>query len=212
MTDCLCPNAVIRLILLLGLLGLNLLSFSQPALGARSALLVVEQTSRDLLSALDAQREQARRDPRRLYATVRETVGPHIDFARMSRWVLGKYWRDASAAQRARFVDQFRALLIRTYTTALLEYDGQAINYLPQRDAPDAEEVTVRTEIKPTTGLPIPVHYRMALTDGSWKVYDISIDGVSLVTNYRSTFASEIRRGGGLDGLITKLSVRNQAP
>jgi phospholipid transport system substrate-binding protein len=127
----------------------------------------------------------------------------------MSRWVLGKHWREASEGQRVRFVEEFRSLLVRTYATALLEYSNQAVEVLPVRAAPDATDVVVRTEVRQPGAPPIPIQYSMNLEQGDWKVYDVTIDGISLVASYRSTFNAEASRGG-LDRVIALLVERNQ--
>ncbi|WJW74848.1 ABC transporter substrate-binding protein [Thiohalobacter sp. IOR34] len=172
-------------------------------------LQLVKQTSDRMLTVLRAERELLRREPERLYGLVEDIVLPHFDFERMGRWVLGKYWRRATPAQRQRFVEAFRNLLVRTYGTALLEYRDETIRYLPFRMAPDDTRVTVRTEVLRPGGQPIPINYSMYLAANGWKVDDISIDGISLVSNYRSTFAAEIRQHG-LDGLIARLEEMNR--
>jgi phospholipid transport system substrate-binding protein len=128
----------------------------------------------------------------------------------MSRLVLGKHWRRASAEERRQFVEQFRYLLVRTYATAMLDYSEDPIIFLPFRDDVAATETTVRTEVDPPGSNPVPIDYSVYFVNGVWKVYDVSIDGVSLVVNYRSSFANEIRSEGGVAGLIAKLQERNQ--
>jgi phospholipid transport system substrate-binding protein len=195
--------------LLLSLL-LALLLASAPALqAAEGAQQLVIDTSTKVLERLKADREQLQANPDLIYPLVEDLVLPHFDFERMSIWVLGKNWRRADEAQREQFVEQFRTLLVRTYAKALLEYTDQSINYLPFHAEADAKRVTVRTEVHQPGGLAIPIHYSMYLNKaGEWKVYDISVDGVSLVTNYRSSFASEIRRGG-IDKLLERLVAMN---
>jgi phospholipid transport system substrate-binding protein len=127
----------------------------------------------------------------------------------MSRWVLGKYWRQATSDQRTRFTEEFRTLLVRTYAGALLEYSNEEIRYLPMPAVNNAEDVTVRTEFLPKNGIAIPIDYRMHFLNGAWKVYDVTVDGVSLVTNYRGSFASQIREGG-IESVINDLKQRNQ--
>jgi phospholipid transport system substrate-binding protein len=135
---------------------------------------------------------------------------PHVDFQRMSKWVLGKHWRRASIDQREQFVNEFRQLILRTYSTALLEYSEQKVNVLPVRAAADAREVTVRTEIQANQGPVIPIAYDLYLDQNQqWKVYDVTIDGISLISNYRSTFSTQIRRGG-INALLGRLHARNQ--
>jgi len=170
---------------------------------------VVQHASDRMIAALKAERAVIKADPTRLYPLVEEIILPHFDFERMSRWVLGKHWRTASDTQKAAFVNEFRALLVRTYATAMAEYRDQEIFYLPFKAGSAADDATVRSEVRAPGAPPIPVSYSLYLTNNQWKVYDVVIDGVSMVANYRSTFSNEIRQGG-LDGLIAKLVTRNQ--
>ncbi|HEB95597.1 MAG TPA: ABC transporter substrate-binding protein, partial [Sedimenticola thiotaurini] len=128
-----------------------------------------------------------------------------FDFERMSRLALGRHWRKASEQQRQAFVAAFRQLLVRTYATALLNYSDEQIVYKPLRQEPTGKEAVVNTLVSEPGGAPVPIDYRLHLgSDGHWRVYDVIVDGVSLVSNYRSSFGSEIRRRG-MDGLIRKL-------
>lgn len=170
---------------------------------------VVHQTSDRMIAVLKADREAMRADPTRLYPLVEEIVLPHFDFVRMSSWVLGKHWRTASDAQKKNFVQAFRMLLVRIYATAMAEYRDQEIVYLPLKAEPGADDVNVRSEVKMRGGPSIPVAYSLYLKDGAWKVYDVNIDGVSMVANYRTTFSHDIKQGG-LDALIDKLATLNQ--
>jgi phospholipid transport system substrate-binding protein len=177
---------------------------------AESAQLVVSNTTNRMLAVLEREREEIRREPGRIYELVDEIILPHFDFSRMSRWVLGKrYWQGASPAQREQFIHEFRTLLIRTYATALLEYSEQTVEFLPLKAKPDATQVLVRTEVRQPGAFPIPINYRMYLRDGRWRVFDVTIDGISLVENYRGSFAAELRRSGLAD-LIAMLAEKNQ--
>ena len=179
------------------------------ALANTSAQDLVKDTSDQMISAIEAEHDTINEKPEHLYALVEKIVLPHFDFERMSGRVLGKYWRSASDQQKMQFTQEFRTLLIRTYATAMAEYSGQKISYLPLKDVPDATEVTVRTEVEQPGGSPIPISYNLYQKNGDWKVQDVIIDNTSLVANYRSSFASEISRDG-LDALISKLAARNQ--
>lgn len=175
-----------------------------------SAQELVQTQTELMLSTFKAQREQITKDQQLLYKLVDEIVLPHFDFEKMSRWVLGKHWRGATDEQKARFVQEFRTLLVRTYAIALYEYTDQRVVYLAFKSDPATTEVTVKTEVHQSGGAPpISINYDLYLKDGAWKVYDVTIEGTSLVTNYRSNYASEIRQHG-LDGLIAKLAARNQ--
>ncbi|HEY9198507.1 MAG TPA: ABC transporter substrate-binding protein [Gammaproteobacteria bacterium] len=170
---------------------------------------VVRQASEHVLAELEREGSALTGDPQRLYALVDAVLLQHMDFTRMARWVLGKHWKTASADQQARFVAEFRRLLVRTYATALAGYSGQRIEFLPQRDGSAADEAVVRAEIRQPGGLAIPVQFSLFRSGEGWKAYDIVIDGISLVANYRTTFSAEVRNGG-LDALILSLSARNQ--
>lgn len=170
---------------------------------------IVRETTNKVLEALRSEGDTLRDDPERLHAIIEQLVLPHFDFRQMSQWVLGQHWRGASAEQRDAFVEQFEALLVRTYSSALVDYRNQQVKFLPTRER-SADEVTVRASIDQPGGPGIPVTYEMHRTDAGWKVYDIAIDGVSLVINYRSSFGQEIRRNG-IDGLIQRLASKNQS-
>jgi len=180
-----------------------------PAATDASPRDLVIDTSERMLAAIKSERDLIRRNPEHVYELVRDIVLPHFDFETMSRWVLGKYWRSATPDQQQRFSEEFRTLLVRTYAVSLAQYEDQTITYEPLQAAPDATDVTVRTDIERHGSTPIPIAYSMHRKNGEWSVYDVTIDGVSLVTNYRSTFATEIRQGG-LDALIERLAERNR--
>lgn len=170
---------------------------------------LVESTADTVLKKLKEQREELEKNPSGIYDLVNQYILPHFDFERMSRWVLGRYWRQATPEQQDRFVKEFRTLLVRTYATSLLEYVDQKIVYLPMRGDPASGEVTVRSEVQQPGGFPIPVTYDLYKNDGEWKVYDVAIDNVSLVANYRASFGREVRQKG-LDSLIEQLAERNR--
>lgn len=169
---------------------------------------LVRSTTNEMLALFVENREMIENDPRSLYGLVDDVVLPHFDFQRMSQWALGKYWRRASNEQRARFTEAFRNLLVNTYSSLLFDYTNQTIDYLPARTTQDGSRVTVRTVINDTDGRKIPIDYALYRRDSDWQVYDVTIEGVSLVSNYRSSFASEIRTRG-LDALIDRLVQRN---
>lgn len=174
-----------------------------------SAMSLVKATSDEVLAAIKANEEKIKADPKVVSALVEKIVLPHIDFQAMSKLVLAVNWRKASATQQAAFTDEFRALLVRTYSKSLGEYDGQKITYFPMRPESDPKEALVRTEIQAKSGMPIPVAYRLRKNEqGVWKIIDVVIDEVSLVTNYRNTFAQDVQRMG-MDGLIKQLRNSN---
>lgn len=186
-----------------------LLLVSMPVGASTGPLDLVRETSDRCLSEILSRKAELTESPGRIYALVEDIVLPRFDFDRMSRLVLGKFWRQASDREQQAFIREFRQLLVRTYGTALLQFSGQEIKYLPMRMAPDATEATVNTEVKSTGAPPIPIDYSLYRVGDEWKVYDVTIDGVSLVSNYRTSFNAEVRRYT-LAGLIEKLVERNR--
>ncbi len=170
---------------------------------------LVQETTDKIISVLSAEQDKIKAEPGRLLEVVDAIVAPHFDFERMSSWVLGKYWRKASADEKARFAREFRTLLVRTYAKALNDNYDKQIDMLAPRKRKDGKQVTVRTEIQQSGGFPIPISYKMHMKDGAWKIFDVSVDGISLVANYRSSFAKEIRKDG-LEKLIARLADRNK--
>lgn len=177
---------------------------SSPVLAQDSPLALAESTSQEMLKALNANRAALQQNSDQIYDLVQEILLPHFDFTTMSRWVLGKHWRTATPDQRERFANDFRTLLVNTYSKALLEYSNEKIEFLPLSAAADSDDVTVRSEVHVRGQQPIPINYSMHRKDGAWKVYDVTIEGVSLVSNYRNTIDSQIRREG-LDATLDKL-------
>ena len=169
---------------------------------------LVKQTTEKMLAALKSERETLKKDPDQIYALVNDIVLPHFDFVRMSKWVLAKHWRNASKAQKLRFIRAFRTLMVRTYATALLDYTDQEIKYLPLRDDIGGGDVRVRTDVSQKTGQPVSINYSLHLRKKGWKVYDVAVDGISLVANYRTSFNTEIKQKG-LDELIVRLETHN---
>lgn len=169
---------------------------------------VVQRVSDGLMKVLREDRSLLENDPKYVYRLVDELFVPNVDLDRVSALVLGPYWRRASIRQREAFAHAFKEMLIRTYASAVNELSEWEIRYLPLRLQPGDNEVVVRTKIMRSGGDPIQVDYRMHKRDGRWLAYDVSVAGVSLLTNYRSTFIA-LARQKGLDGLIADLSARN---
>ena len=200
-------NTVLRYI---GLPWLVLALWMQPAFAEVSEPeRLIRETSNLVLAEIKTRQQEFRDDPAKLTAMVDEKVLQHFDFSRMTALALGRYKRKVTAEQKPRVIAAFRELLVRTYGKALLEYNDQKIVFLPMRGNIDKGQVTVRTEIEQPGGFPIPLSYDMYLKEGQWKVYDITVDKISLVTNYRSSFARTIKQSG-IDGLIESLTQRNQ--
>ena len=170
---------------------------------------IVQQKTDQILHLIEKNRAVYDRNKAALYAMVDKQIVPYFDFGRMSRWVLARYWRTATPAQRAAFTTQFRDLLVRTYATALLSYSGQRIAYLPYRAGAGSRHAMVKTMILENNGSAnIPLDYMFVHKKAGWKVYDVTIDNVSLVTNYRSVYGGKIRRHG-LNALIASLKRAN---
>jgi len=169
---------------------------------------IVRETGDRVLAEVTARRAELEADPALIYPLVQATVVPHFDFRTMSQSAMGRFWRQATEEQKGSITDEFRQLLVRTYASALLGYSGQQIHYLPVQYRQGDDRVMVPTRIALEGAPPVPVNYRLRLKDARWLVYDVVIDGVSLITNYRSQFSTEVRRGG-IDGLISSLANKN---
>lgn len=139
---------------------------------------------------------------------INDIVLPHLDFVTMTKLAVGPPWRDATREQKRTLVTEFRELLVRTYTKSLDEYGGQQIKFLPLRPSPYPKRVEVRTRIIRDGGPPISVEYGLLYDDGEWKIYDIVVEGISLVTTYRTTFSRTVQQRG-IDGLIAQLKKKN---
>ena len=171
---------------------------------------VIKDTSEQMIRVLEQDRQKLIDDPEHVYRLTTEILVPHVDMYRVSRLVLGKYWRRASRNQRMRFSREFRRMLVRTYASALKQFRGEAdIRFLPMRYEPGTTDVAVHTKIAHAGAQPVSVSYRMHLKKGHWLTYDVKIEGVSLVTNYRSSFAHQIRQRG-LDALIQRIAELNE--
>lgn len=180
-----------------------------PVYAAMGPEQLIKQTSDRVLAEIKANADVYQSNPQRIYQLVDDVVLPHFDFSAMTDLALGSYKDKVNGEQKPTIVNEFRSLLVRTYSSALLEYTDQELVYLPMEGAESDGIVTVRTEIEQAGGFPIPINYTLRLGDDGWKVFDISVDDVSLVTNYRSSFARAIKKDG-VDGLIKTLQDRNR--
>jgi phospholipid transport system substrate-binding protein len=140
---------------------------------------------------------------------VNDVIYPHTDFDKISELVLGKIWKTATVDERERFKHEFQTLLVRTYSRAFVEFKDWSVRFLPLEMGSDDKKVVVKTEVLQPGIQPIGVNYRMLLSNGEWKAYDIMIEGVSLVTNYRTTFSQEVQAKGSLNAVIEGLVKRN---
>lgn len=173
------------------------------------ATALVQRTSERMLSTLQERRGEVDRNPALIYGMIDSILAPHFDFERITQGALGQHWRQATPEQQRKLIDGFKQVLVRTYARSLLSYSGQEIRYLPVKPGSRSNTVTVSTEVRDRGAAPIPVDYRMHNNGSGWKVYDVVINNASLVGNYRSSFATEVRQGG-IDGLITKLGDMNR--
>jgi len=193
-------------------LALGLASMGIPA-GEQEALLppqiVIKHTSEELQKNL--QKPEYKKDFIRATRLVDGILEAHVDFDRVSILILGKFWKTATPEQQARFKKEFRTLLVRTYTTAFTEYANWNIRYLPLALTEGETKALVRTEILQSGEKPVEVNYRMVNLNNDWKVYDVLIEGISLIQNYRTSFTNEVARTGSLDQLITELTRRNSS-
>lgn len=181
-----------------------------PAAAAELAPdVLVRETSQDVLAIVKKDKDIQAGDKQKIYALVDAKVLPHFDFKLMTRYALGKFWRQATPAQQEALVKEFRTLLVRTYSTSLSAYKNQTIDYKPLRVQSGDVDVTVKTVVNQPGGQPVPIDYSLQKNPDGWKVYDVVVDNISLVTNYRSSFANEIRQSG-IDGLIKTLVDKNR--
>jgi len=173
-----------------------------------SPVTLLERVSQQVIKILQDDQELLKKEPDRVYKIVDDYIVPHLDEVTMAKLALGKNWRNASKDQKLEFVAEFKNLLIRTYSKSLLEFRDQEINYFPVKLADDAKKASVKAEVIQPGGPSIPMAYRVRVKNNAWKVYDIKIDGISLVTSYRGTFTQEVRKSG-IDGLLKYLRDKN---
>ena len=192
------------------ILGFVLFYASAIAHANMPADVFVKGVADDVLTIVKKDKDIQNGDQEKIFALAEEKIMPNFNFDHVCRLVLGKNFSKASKEQQDAFQREFRTLLIRTYASALSKYRNQTIEYKPMRDIADDKQVTVKTQILQPGGQPIAVDYTLEQMSDVWKVYDITIEGVSLVTNYRGQFSNEIRQGG-MDGLIQKLVEKNKS-
>ena len=185
------------------------LVFAAPALSDQSSLELVRHTSTQMQMTLREETMSIKQNPARLHEMVAENVLPHFDLERMGRWTLGKYWRNANLQQREEFIKEFRTLIIRSYSSTLVDYADAEVDYLPFRMKDGDSRVKVYTKLSRQNDSPVKITYSLHSTTGGWKVYDVSIEGISLVANYRSTFMNKVKQEG-LDQLIYLLADKNK--
>jgi phospholipid transport system substrate-binding protein len=170
---------------------------------------LIKEVSSDVLDTVKADNTIRAGDVQKVIALVDSKVMPYVDFQRMTASAVGRYWRQATPEQQKRLQDEFKILLVRTYSGALAQVKDQTVQLKPMRSSPEDTEVVVRSEVR-GKGDPIQLDYRLEKTPSGWKIYDVNVLGVWLVENYRNSFAQEIG-ANGVDGLIAKLAERNKA-
>lgn len=188
------------------LIALGVCMLAGNAAAANEPVDVVRGAADAILAELKAEPSKYRTSDAAVQQLVRDKLLPYVDRERVAQWILGRNWRSASEDQRERFIEAFTNLLLRTYATALHEYDSQELRYLPG-GAGQGGSAVVRTQIVRPDGPPVSVDYKLTDRSGEWKVYDVAIESVSMVVTYRAEYATIIQREG-LDGLIARLEQR----
>lgn len=190
------------------------LLLSAAAMGASADMpdpdVLIKNTVHEVLDIVKTDKDIRAGDQKKILALVDAKVLPHFDFERMTRLAVGRGWRSATPEQRQQLVEQFRTLLVRTYTSAFTRYQDQTVKVEPLKMQPSDNEVTVKTQIIKPGEQPIGVDYEMEKTSEGWKAFDLIVEGASLVTTYRGTFNEQIQESG-IDGLIKTLVEKNQA-
>ncbi len=172
---------------------------------------LVKNVTTEVLDIIRTDKDIKAGNTQRVIALIEKKVLPHFNFQRMTALAVGKDWRQASPAQQKALTDEFRDLLVRTYSNALTAYKNETVDFRPFKMRAGETDVTVRTQIhQPGARQPITLDYSLEKNGNGWKVYDVVVAGVSLVTNYRSSFATEIR-SNGIDGLIKTLKAKNSS-
>jgi phospholipid transport system substrate-binding protein len=169
---------------------------------------LMQEVSQDLLRDLDANRAEYSKDPQKLRRWSTSTCCPIFDVNYAAQLVLGPHWRTATEAQRKRFIDAFYQSLMRNYGDAIVDFTADRLTILPFKGDPAAKTATVRTQVKRSNGTPVPVNYSLRATPKGWKAWDVTIEGISYVKNYRTDFGSEIAKKG-IDAVIQRLEAQN---
>lgn len=180
-----------------------------PATAQQAPDALVKTVTQEVLDVIKQDKDIQSGNTKKTIALVEQKVLPHFNFMRMTALAMGINWRKATPEQQKLLVDEFRMLLVRTYSTALSAYRNQTIEFKPLRAQPNDTDVMVRSEVRQSGTEPVSIDYSMERNSAEWKVYDVAVGGVSLVTTYRDTFANEVRTGG-IDGLIKSLTDKNR--
>jgi phospholipid transport system substrate-binding protein len=176
----------------------------------RSPEEVIRDASDLTIQAIDGRREEFKRNPEALFEVIDEVLLPRWDRQYTGQLVMGRYWREASAEQREQFINGLYRKLLRSYGDGILQYDSEQLKILGTRGNPSEGRVMVDSEVRLEDGTPVPISYRLRVHEGAWKVYDVVVEGISYVTNYRNQYASEFR-AKGVKGVIAELEAENAA-
>jgi phospholipid transport system substrate-binding protein len=191
------------------LMGAMALLAGAPAFAQEAPDAMVKRVAQDVLATIKADPLIQAGNEARIRDVIEAKLVPNFDFTRMTALAMGRNWRSATPEQQKRLADEFRGLLVRTYSGALNQYRNETIDYKPLRTNPGDTDVTVRTAVIRSSGTPIQIDYSLEKKSDGWKCYDVVVAGVSLVTNYRDEFNEQIK-SGGIDGLVKTLSDRNR--
>jgi phospholipid transport system substrate-binding protein len=172
---------------------------------------LVKKITTEVLEAVKGDKQLAAGDRQKALKLAEEKILPHVDFEEATRLAVGRGWAQANPEQKKKLVSEFRNMLVRTYSNAIQPYEGQQIKVMPVRMKPGDTEVTVHNQFMRSAAKPILLDYSMRKTDKGWKVYDIVVEGVSLVLTYRSEFDAVVKQEG-IDGLIKRLAQKNTPP
>ncbi|TMH01777.1 MAG: ABC transporter substrate-binding protein [Betaproteobacteria bacterium] len=197
--------------LLSTLIMLPLALSADLALAQEAPDALVKRVAEDVLTTIRSDKDLQAGNQAKVKQLIETKLAPHFDFARMTALAVGRNWRNGNPEQQQQLTDQFRTLLVRTYSGALTSYRDNTMDYKPLRMNAGDAEVIVRTEVRRPGQAPVQIDYNMTKTPEGWKAYDVVVAGVSLVTNYRDEF-SDIVRTSGIDGLIKALDTKNKGP
>ncbi|HWT72766.1 MAG TPA: ABC transporter substrate-binding protein [Oxalicibacterium sp.] len=195
--------------LFLVLVAATTLAFTATASAQETPDELIKRVSEEVMTVAKTDKDVQSGNSRRIQQVVDEKILPHVDFQRMTALAAGRYWRDATPDQQKRLTDEFRSLLMYTYSGAISQIRDQKIEYRPLRADPADKEVVVNTQVIQPRAEPIQLSYRLEKTPTGWKIFDMNVLGAWLVETYKGSFASEISKGG-IDGLIKTLSDRNK--
>jgi len=190
--------------------GLTLFFLSAVALAAEPTPpdVLIKTTTTEVIDIIKSDKEIQAGNKKKIKDLIESKILPHFDFTRMTRLAMGRFWSQATPEQQKELTDEFRSLLVRTYSASLTTYKDQTVDYKPLKMNPGDTDVVVKASFRQSSGRAIPIDYTLAKTNNGWKIYDIAVDGVSLVVNYRSSFAQEIQQGGVVQ-LINTLKAKN---